>query len=430
MNTVRNEENLMFRSEEVQDIIERMPTGWTRYVSLVVTALLMVMVVLSVLITYPDTVIGEVTLTSEVAPVRLVATSTGRLHLLHADGDSVCVGDIIAFVDDGALLPDILLLDSLLGRNAMSNEPLPSLVLGNLSSMYNEVVFARQQLEQLRSTSVYKNMLQSLDAQIQVHYALAEIQKRQLLMNEGDLQLSRLRLVKDSILHNEGAISDEDMEHRYSAVIAFEQRQISQESNFLSTQSEIQQNQIEKARVSINEKEELNKALNYVRVKEDELRSSLRQWKERYLLTSAINGRLEYLGFWRENEMVTPGKILFTVLPFRGNIFGEAHISALGFGKVEVGQRVSVKLENYPYDEFGHLEGRVKHISHLKQSVQTLNGNRESYLVLMDFPKGLQTNYGVTLDVGYEAHGSAEIITEPKRLIERLFDNLKSQQGK
>lgn len=296
--------------------------------------------------------------------------------------------------------------------------------------MYNEVVFARQQLEQLRSTSVYKNMLQSLDAQIQVHYALAEIQKRQLLMNEGDLQLSRLRLVKDSILHNEGAISDEDMEHRYSAVIAFEQRQISQESNFLSTQSEIQQNQIEKARVSINEKEELNKALNYVRVKEDELRSSLRQWKERYLLTSAINGRLEYLGFWRENEMVTPGKILFTVLPFRGNIFGEAHISALGFGKVEVGQRVSVKLENYPYDEFGHLEGRVKHISHLKQSVQTLNGNRESYLVLMDFPKGLQTNYGVTLDVGYEAHGSAEIITEPKRLIERLFDNLKSQQGK
>ena len=54
----------------------------------------------------------------------------------------------------------------------------------------------------------------------------------------------------------------------------------------------------------------------------------------------------------------------------------------------------------------------------------------EAYLVLVKFPHGLVTNFGKKLTVNFEAKGQADIITKPKRLIERLFDNLKSKSQK
>ena len=49
----------------------------------------------------------------------------------------------------------------------------------------------------------------------------------------------------------------------------------------------------------------------------------------------------------------------------------------------------------------------------------------ETYMLLVDFPNQLKTNYGTNLAFKTEAKGSAEIITNDRRLIQRLFDNLK-----
>lgn len=46
-------------------------------------------------------------------------------------------------------------------------------------------------------------------------------------------------------------------------------------------------------------------------------------------------------------------------------------------------------------------------------------------MVLVDFPDQLKTNYGAQLEFKAEAKGTAELITNDRRLIQRLFDNLK-----
>ena len=48
-----------------------------------------------------------------------------------------------------------------------------------------------------------------------------------------------------------------------------------------------------------------------------------------------------------------------------------------------------------------------------------------AYLVVIDLPHSLTTNYGTNLGFQYEIKGAAEIITSKRRLLERLFDNLK-----
>lgn len=86
-------------------------------------------------------------------------------------------------------------------------------------------------------------------------------------------------------------------------------------------------------------------------------------------------------------------------------------------GKIKIGQRVNVKLENYPDTEFGVLNGKIKNMS--------LIPDKEGfYLIDVKLPKRLITSYNKEINFKQEMRGSAEIITEDLRLIERFFYQL------
>ncbi len=67
----------------------------------------------------------------------------------------------------------------------------------------------------------------------------------------------------------------------------------------------------------------------------------------------------------------------------------------------------------------------VNAISLATNITKTEKGDVENYLVTVNFPEQLKTNYGSILEAKLEAKVSAEIITNDRRLIQRLFDNLK-----
>ena len=85
-----------------------------------------------------------------------------------------------------------------------------------------------------------------------------------------------------------------------------------------------------------------------------------------------------------------------------------------GSGKVKIGQRVNVRLNNFPDQEFGYLIGRVESIS----NIPTPEG---FYVLEIVFPSGLTTNYDRLLPLTRQMAGSAEIITDDLRLIERFL---------
>lgn len=148
------------------------------------------------------------------------------------------------------------------------------------------------------------------------------------------------------------------------------------------------------------------------------------------MLYAPVAGELEYLGFWRDNSFVQAGQELFSVIPDKNNILGEVTIPSFGAGKVETGQTANVKINNYPYDEYGLMKGVVKSVSRITNKLKTQNGDVDAYLVVISFPNGTVTNFGKTLPLDFESKGTAEIITKRKRLIERLFDNLKAKGEK
>ncbi len=158
-----------------------------------------------------------------------------------------------------------------------------------------------------------------------------------------------------------------------------------------------------------------------------ELVDNIKRWENNYVFVSPIEGKLDLLNFLSDDDFVLSGQELFKIIPFDNKILGQVYLPELGSGKIKINQEVIIKLNNYPYQEYGSIKGKVQSISLVtNQQLATDSQNKISvYLVNVNLVNGLTTNYGRTLNFQAEAKGTAEIITERRRLIERIFDNLK-----
>ena len=429
--TINND--LDHRSEEVTDIIERMPTGWTRIVVTIIMIIVIVMVSLGFIIKYPDTVMGQITITGEQAPVRLISSASGRLQLLVENNSKVEVGTCLGYLETGAAYEDVLRLDTICSAILREDTHMilpDNLELGALSAYYNDFVLAYNQYDQLRQTKVYENMRQKLRNQRSSNIRVSENLLKEITLNNQVITSLDEQYRSDSILYRFGALSEEEITKQYNAVLSGRKSNIELKSTQLVKQAEISSIDIELAKIDVDLREELVSKYNTMVAKFNLLINQVRQWKEFYLFISPINGQLQYQGFWRNNIYVTNSTELFSISPEKNKMIGELLIPSSGAGKVKVGQDVNIKLADYPYDEYGYIRGKVEMLSTLTHNMETPNGTIKAYLVVVSFPNGLITNFKKQLHLNFESVGSGEIITEKRRLIQRLFDNLKAKETK
>ncbi|NDV45524.1 HlyD family efflux transporter periplasmic adaptor subunit [Paludibacter sp. 221] len=411
-----------------------MPTEWTKWVALFVGLLIGLVFLMSFLIKYPDTVNGEISVTANVAPVRLVANANGRMYLVQNNKKQLHINDVIAYIESGANYKDVLYLDSLL-KNAMSDNissvDLPEhLILGEIGSNYSSFVLACKQYGRIQNSDIYKTMRNNLEQQIVSDQKIISNVEKELALKEEIVKHSKDQLDKDSILLTMKGVSEHEYREKYKSFLSLQESFLSLQSNLLIKQSEINRNKLEIQRIILEETENKEKAYSELVTNKTQLNNAINSWKEKYLLYTPISGELEYLGFWRENSFVQAGNELFSIIPEKNTVIGEVIIPSYGSGKVEIGQKANVKISNYPYDEYGLIEGVVHSISRITNKIKTSEGTNEVYLVIISFPNGTKTNFGMELPLDFETKGTVEIITKPKRLIARLFDNLKSKTVK
>ena len=96
---------------------------------------------------------------------------------------------------------------------------------------------------------------------------------------------------------------------------------------------------------------------------------------------------------------------------------GIINIPTQGFGKVKTGQEVRIKFANFPYQEYGQVNGIIKKIS--------LLASEDTYRAEVALPYGLTTSYNKQLNFTPEMTGAAEIITEDLSMMERTFYSIR-----
>ena len=154
------------------------------------------------------------------------------------------------------------------------------------------------------------------------------------------------------------------------------------------------------------------------------LNAQLFQWEQTFLLVSPIAGVVTFTKYWQKNQNVNAGEVLITVVPNEETkIVGKILLPSQGAGKVKEGQSVNVKFDNFPYMEFGMVRVQIKNISLVPVTVEN---NQKAYLLEVDFPDKLKTNYGKELTFSQEMTGIAEIITEDLRLLDKFLNPIKA----
>ena len=150
------------------------------------------------------------------------------------------------------------------------------------------------------------------------------------------------------------------------------------------------------------------------------LENAVHQWEEKYLVTSPIKGKLTFTSIWSINQEVKTGELIATVIPLEPSaIIAKAVIPPSGFGKVEVGQRVNIKLSGFPYMEFGMLRGVIRSISLVPDS--------RGYIAEIELSEGMSSSYrSVNLKFIQQMDGTAEIITRDMLLLTRFINPLRA----
>jgi len=430
---VENASSMEIRSDEVQEIMGTPPKWIIRWGIVIIFFVVMTLLAGSYFYKYPDLITARVTIVSENPPVSLVARSDGKLDKIFvADKQMVEANTLLGIIENPAKYEDVYeLIEFLDSVQHYFNQPelFSTLLfdkefsLGQNHSYYSALVSQLREYQTSVSFNTFEQRIKSLEKQVTDYANYYEKLRQQISVLNQDYILASSQFHRDSTLHLRKVMSDVDYEKSQAAMLKQKYAYQNAMTQLASTQITMNQlkQQIQEQKVSKSETE--NKLLAALKEKYDNLVNQLKAWEQAYVLKTPIAGQVTFTNFWSVNQFVSAGNVVFNVVPENEQkIIGKATVPIAGAGKVEVGQRVNLKLDNYPYMEYGLLEGKITNIS----MVPVSNEKGGYYTAEIELVNYLVTNYNKELPLNQEMQGNAEIITKDRRLIERLVEPLVS----
>jgi HlyD family secretion protein len=415
------------RSEEVQEVMGEIP-GWIlRWGITILFLVVMMLVVGSCFFKYPDVIGSEMTLTGRYPVAQIVARASGKISKLYIDdGQAVGAHTMLAIIENPASTEDVFYLKDLLNRYVglpdsfliVYHQAKTELSVGDIQSTYTSFLNNLNEYDNYYSFAYYPKRIAATRAQLAKYRNNYQNQKRQQEVMEAQFRLAEQQYSRDSLLFVRQVISPSEHE---TARTVFLQSRYALESGYIGLENlliQIGELEVNLLDMELQRAEKENLLSQNFRVSVEQLLNVINSWELNYCLSSPIEGKVTFTKYWNENQFITSGDNVFTVVPGKDDeLLGRALLPVHRSGKVKVGQRVIVRFLNFPDQEFGIVNGRVHSIS--------LVPAENNYRVEIALPAGLTTNYGKTLPVTHEMKASAEIVTEDLRLIERFFLPLK-----
>jgi len=411
-------------SEPVREIMGNPPSGILRWGNIVLFAVFLFFLLFSWILKYPDMVPAPVEITTVNPPATLVTKITGRIkYLLVIDKDSTFAGQVLAVMETTASIDEINRLkqsiDSINDPQAAIYMKLPQLAqLGEIQNFYATFMKNLYDLNSYVTNDFYGNKIISLSEEINaiVEYIDRLKVKEKLFIENRKLESNKYR--RDSLLFLNKVIPESEIEKSHQALIRIniELQQVrldySEKSIELAGKRQLLQD------YKIKKVEEEQKIVALLNESYLNLRAQIAIWDNNYLLRSPFDGVVTFTQFWNENQVVMKDEPVLNVIPHNtGSYVGRVRLKMQRSGKVKPGQPVNIKLSSFPYLEYGMVKGIVR--------TKSLVPSIDAYIIEIDLPDGLTTLYGRKLEFTQSMSGTAEILTEDLRLLQKLINPLK-----
>lgn len=400
-----------------------------RYGIMVFAAIFSLIVIFSFVFHYPDILRSKIVVTTENPPATLVARATGKIERLFVkDKENVEAGDMVALIENPANYFDILQLETLINELQPSFDTLNftpdvrlkrALQLGPVQEYYSQFLTKFQELQEFTKRNYYllrEELYREQAKNARILYDRMWERKvaidKEYQIKQRNYERQKKLVAGEVIATTELEKAEADMLSKKSELDGIRSDLAQQQIDISQLTQKIVENEKEYHDLKVQHESNLLEAFN-------NMKSASSNWFLTYLLRSPIDGTVSFNKFYAENQNIAEGDRAFTIVPDdMGTVIGKVELAVRGSGKVEEGQSVNVKFDNYPYMEFGMVKGLVKSVSLVPED--------NFYMVEVEFPNGLVTNYDRSLQMQNQLAGEAEIITEDLRLVQRFFNPLKA----
>lgn len=419
--------DIELRSEEVQEVLGNVPHWILRRGIIVLAVFLVALLVGSWFFKYPEIISSQLTLTTTNPPANIVAKTGGKISALFVkDTQNVFEGTPLAVIENPANLDDVLFLSSTLPEisESVDNGKIyrirrKELKLGGLQSSFSNLLVQLENYNNFITLNYYPRKIASIKSVLSAREKLLESSEKQKGIVVQQHNLEKKSYQREQTLKAKNITSDDNFEKATGKYLQSEMSVNNITASLDGMKIEILQ--LREALVDMEHQyiEKKNNLETGIKSILNQLQSDITAWKMNYLLVSPIAGKVAFTEIWSVNQNVTGGKVVFTVLPDTvAQLVGKAKLPINRSGKVNQGQEVNIRFNNFPDNQFGMVKGVVKNIS----LIPTEDGN---YIVEVSFPVGLKTTYNKTLPLSQEMTARADIITEDTRLLEQFFLPLK-----
>lgn len=416
-------DNIELRGEEVQEILRKVPHWMIRWGNVLFLAIILMLFLLSCFVKYPDIITSQAIITTQIPPQKEYAQITGDFDaILVENNQQVNKNQVLAILENTANYKDVYKLKSVIDTITVNSKSfsfpidnLPILFLGNIESQF--ALFENSYIKY----KLNKDLQPFSNEAIANRYSISELNRRlknlklQRNINKTELDFTKSDLNRHNTLFEKGVISAQDYEKKQLQYAQAKRNYKSFEASISQIREAISTARMTSKGTEINRIREEITFLKGVIQSFNQLKKVIKDWERSYVLKSNMNGNVSFLNYWDTNQTVNQGDLVFTVIPSKNSSFvAKLKTPAQNSGKIRIGQKVNIKIENYPDTEFGVLNGIVKNIS--------LIPDKEGlYFIDVKLPEKLITSYKKEIDFKQEMRGTAEIITEDLRLIERFF---------
>ena len=409
-------------------MLGRVP-GWiTRNGMILFLFLLLLLLFGSWVFRYPDEMRAPIVVTSVNPPADLEARTTGKItQLLVTDNQVVEAGDVLAVLENPASFEDVLRLKSSLSfldtidLDELSDElpELQNVKLGTIQADYSIFLKAYRDFMEFRRIDYHRRKIETARNELEKQRDFTRTLTERARIQEQAYEIALRQFNRDATLYEEGVISPSDLEESRSQMLL--ERNKSQEITSMIAENNISiartENQI--VDLELRQQEEQSQNLNTLEESLNNLKAAISTWEQNYLLVAPIDGAVSFTRFWSENQNVKAGEKVLTIVPGEsGSMIGKISLPMEGAGKVNVGQQVNIQFDNFPHLEYGMVKGYISNKSQVPDD--------ELYTVEVELPAGLRTFYNTDIPFSQNMRGQAVILTDKKRMLERVLNPVRS----
>jgi len=408
-------------SDPVKEIMGRPPRRILRWGTSIMLIIFVLFILFAWLIKYPDTIPAPVEITTTNPPVTLVTKITGNINSFFVkEREKVSAGQLVAVMETTASLHEIELLkqtiDTIKEPELQSYRLLPLFSdLGELQGYYGTFLKNLSDLNNYVINVFNGSKIASLNDEIKgIQEFINRLSVKEKLYSENQ-RLETKKFNRDSSLFTGKVIPESEFEtsHQSLLKVNIDLQQARLDHSAKSIELAEKRQLLEDYRITmINEKEKL---VSVLRESFLNLKAQINLWENTYLLISPIEGIVSFTKFWSANQSVVKDEPVVSIVPVEtGSFLGRINLPMQRSGKVKKGQSVNIKLSGYPYLQYGMVRGIVKS--------KSLVPAGDTYVIEIELPEGLSTLYGTKLDFTQNMQGTAEIITENIRLLQKIVN--------